>query len=225
MIVYFDEVENQDKIMEFMEELAHANSYNLTTDVSWSTSGKSQCEKSLGVENSMILNDNSAPNDHNPNVEICVPAVPTENPELGPALPIDPSQSSPGTQACPNEVVNVDCEPACPPAPLPDQRLKRSISTESDSSNCGPAQQARSVVCGAAQKLFDAQKKLARVPSKPKKKRMVKTKSTPKSTPKSDGLRQKKLSVFFKAELGLAQPSKSSSSEYEADRSGCGSDS
>ena len=76
-------------------------------------------------------------------------------------------------------------------------------------------------MCGVAQKLFDAQRNLARVPSKPKKKRMVKT----KSTPKSDGLRQKKLSVFFKAELGLAQPSKSSSSEYEADRSGCGSDS
>ena len=107
------------------------------------------------------------------------------------------------------------------PAPLPDQNMKRSISTECDSSNYGPAQQARSVVCGVAQKLFDAQENLAKLPSKPRKKRMVKT----TSTPKSDRFRQKKLSGFFKAELGPTQPSKLSSSEYEADKSGCSSDS
>ena len=101
---------------------------------------------------------------------------------------------------------------------MPDLSLKRSISSDSDSSSCGPAQPAIDVCCvGLPRSPLMPKKNLAKLRTKSRKKRMVR----PKVNSKSDGLKQKTLSKFFKSELGPAKPCFGSS--YEADKSGCSS--
>ena len=209
--------------MEFMDELACANSYNLTTDISWSKSGTSSAEKPVCEPDRNEMNpiEPIAENDVVVTLEeecsvVVVdepsPALPCVNasegglPELSSALDVVPTRSTP---LAPQSQVNGA-------AALPLQRIKRSISSSESSDSA----KVESVRCGLAKKLFDAQKSLAKLPAKTRKKRQVKPQSS-----KSSGLKQRKLSGFFKAELGPAKPLMYGSSEYEADGSSCNSDS